>query len=82
MSKVYNLSDDRLGYCAPGSTPPPTQPMAGVDLVIVRGFISDFARHSYYLESVKILDDIQAAFSDIPSSIVPVVGHRREIVLP
>jgi esterase/lipase superfamily enzyme len=83
MSKIYNSSDDRLGYCGPErSTSPPTQPMAGVDLVIVSGFISDFTRHSYYLESVKILDDIQAAFSDTPSSIVPVVGHRREIVLP
>lgn len=53
VSRGFNKSDDRLGYC-----PETKKGMQGVDVVHVRGQIEDFARHSYYLTAVGMLDDI------------------------
>lgn len=44
---------ERLGHCQVG-----VLPIDGVRLVQLRGFIEDYARHSYYLTSTKVLDDI------------------------
>jgi esterase/lipase superfamily enzyme len=73
VSAYLNQSDDRLGYCAHH---PPLMP--GVNFVSVRGQIKDFARHSYYLSEVKILEDIETMLLD------PLADPRveREIFVP
>jgi esterase/lipase superfamily enzyme len=74
VSRLYNQSDVRLGYCMPDPDASSNQnprgagpnhnshEMPGVDLVTVRGEVRDFAHHSYYLSAVEILDDLQAIF--------------------
>jgi esterase/lipase superfamily enzyme len=64
-SSVINHSDNRLGYCDK-----PMSPMVGVDIVIVRGAVQDFARHSYYLSAIPILDTLAKTIeggSSLPS---------------
>jgi esterase/lipase superfamily enzyme len=78
-SRQTNGSDERLGYCTTEPTLKP--PMPGVELVIVRGPISGFSRHAYYLSEAKILDDIRAALTDSAATI-PVRNYQREIRLP
>jgi esterase/lipase superfamily enzyme len=84
ISSIYNFSDERLGYCTPGQRPPSSRkpPMSGIDLVIVRGIVSEFAQHSYYLTAAKILDDIQESLSIAVPPTAPVQPNRREITLP
>src|SRR5262245_35708110 len=48
VSQQYNHSDQRLGYCTT-----PKLEMDGVEIVAVKGIISGFAQHSYYLDSPK-----------------------------
>jgi esterase/lipase superfamily enzyme len=80
-SQYANNSDERLGYCA--STP---KAIPDVDLVMVRGAISDFGRHAYYLSAAKIIDDVERSFlaqyrygrgADVKPG-----GRVREIKLP
>jgi esterase/lipase superfamily enzyme len=78
LSRMTNGSDERLGYCTTEPTLKP--PMPGVDLVIVRGPISGFSRHSYYLSEEKILDDMRTALAD--SAVAVPVRSYREILLP
>jgi esterase/lipase superfamily enzyme len=73
-SQQYNNSDPRLGSCAT-----PKHTMDGVEIVAVKGPISGFSRHSYYLNTPKILEDIRKILRQNAS--LPGIGWR-EIVLP
>jgi hypothetical protein len=61
LSRIVNQSDNRLGYCEIA-----VPPMAGVDLEVVKGGIHDFARHSYYLSAIAILENIQKTIANRP----------------
>jgi esterase/lipase superfamily enzyme len=82
FSRRTNGSDDRLGYCGTRLTIKPL--MKGVDLVAVRGRISEFFRHSYYLSEQRILDDMRSALADSASSFDFFYGtiFLREIIIP
>jgi len=75
VSQFVNKSDERLGYCAAAKST-----MAGVDLITVTGTISDFAHHSYFLNSAKILEDIRQVLAERTAS--SRLGGKREIRLP
>jgi esterase/lipase superfamily enzyme len=77
ISRFYNDSDERLGYCATQK-----DQMVGIEIVSIIGFIRDFARHAYYLSSVKILEDIRRIISPQAPDGVPQNFHNRHIELP
>jgi esterase/lipase superfamily enzyme len=79
FSQGYNRSDERLGYC-----PMAKPPLNGVDSVHIVGRTEDFMRHSYFLSSPQIIEDMTAVL-DLPGTPQltrpPASGRVREIVL-
>ena len=71
ISRMYNNSDRRLGYCTASDPPADISQM-----ITIRGDIPGLSHHSYYLNSPKVLEDMKKRFAPI----VP-AGMRRVIVL-
>jgi esterase/lipase superfamily enzyme len=74
--------DTRLGYCDK-----PRRPLAGADLVRVTGKIREFAKHSYFLNYLKMLDEMEGTIERFrhrpPGKNIPLVeGTYRELELP
>jgi esterase/lipase superfamily enzyme len=78
-SRGYHRSDERLGYCKEAKPM-----MQGIDLVILKGSVADFGRHSYYLSAIEVLDDIGRILGELANrtiNIPPPRGQVRELRL-
>jgi esterase/lipase superfamily enzyme len=74
ISRAYNYLSPRLGWCSDTG-----RSLPGIDVVFVSGAIADPLRHSYYLNSTKVLDDMGLTLGVIPNGLS--AGSTRRINL-
>jgi esterase/lipase superfamily enzyme len=63
LSRAYN-GGPRLGWCDDTG-----RPLPGIDVVFLIGEIADPLRHSYYLNSPKVLEDMSVTLHVLPSGV-------------